>query len=157
MARASVSTPNLDELQAICGMVAGEAIAIADAARRLIEDRGSGPILVTGVRSSGAAIIPTDGSAMATGDLLFDLLYHRGDRGPSQQWYAERIETDDDHGTGCTLSSAIAVGLGRGLPLGQAIDQARIYVRAALKASPGLGHGHGPMGHGLGRTWFGDN
>jgi hydroxymethylpyrimidine/phosphomethylpyrimidine kinase len=62
-------------------------------------------------------------------------------------WRSERIETRHTHGTGCTLSSAIATLLGKGLPLEQAISEAREFVRAALLAAPGFGSGHGPMGH----------
>ena len=62
-------------------------------------------------------------------------------------WRSERIRTRHSHGTGCTLSSAIATLLGRGLPLEEAIGEAREFVRAALLAAPGFGAGHGPMGH----------
>jgi hydroxymethylpyrimidine/phosphomethylpyrimidine kinase len=62
-------------------------------------------------------------------------------------WRGPRIETRHTHGTGCTLSSAIATLLGQGLPLEDAIDGARRFVRAALEAAPGFGAGHGPMGH----------
>ena len=62
-------------------------------------------------------------------------------------WTASRIATRHNHGTGCTLSSAIATGLGAGLPLEEAITRGRCFVRAALKAAPGFGAGHGPMGH----------
>jgi hydroxymethylpyrimidine/phosphomethylpyrimidine kinase len=62
-------------------------------------------------------------------------------------WRSPRIETRHTHGTGCTLSSAIATLLGRGLPLEQAIAEAREFVRRALLAAPGFGTGHGPMGH----------
>jgi hydroxymethylpyrimidine/phosphomethylpyrimidine kinase len=62
-------------------------------------------------------------------------------------WRSPRIETRHTHGTGCTLSSAIATLLGKGLPLEAAIDGARQFVRAALQAAPGFGAGHGPMGH----------
>jgi hydroxymethylpyrimidine/phosphomethylpyrimidine kinase len=66
---------------------------------------------------------------------------------PDMVWTAPRIETRHTHGTGCTLSSAIATGLGRGLPLEPVIAGARDFVRAALLAAPGFGSGHGPMGH----------
>ena len=62
-------------------------------------------------------------------------------------WHGARIATVHTHGTGCTLSSAIATLLGKGLPLEDAIDGARQFVRAALQAAPGFGAGHGPMGH----------
>jgi len=62
-------------------------------------------------------------------------------------WQAPRIATRHTHGTGCTLGSAIATGLGAGLGLVPAIEQARAFVRAALEAAPGFGAGHGPLGH----------
>jgi hydroxymethylpyrimidine/phosphomethylpyrimidine kinase len=62
-------------------------------------------------------------------------------------WHSPRIDTRHTHGTGCTLSSAIATLLGKGLPLEQAITEAREFVRQALLAAPGFGAGHGPMGH----------
>ncbi|KRA81216.1 bifunctional hydroxymethylpyrimidine kinase/phosphomethylpyrimidine kinase [Altererythrobacter sp. Root672] len=62
-------------------------------------------------------------------------------------WRSPRIDTRHNHGTGCTLSSAIATCLGQGQPLEEAIAQAREFVRAALIAAPGFGAGHGPMGH----------
>ncbi len=58
-----------------------------------------------------------------------------------------RIHTRHTHGTGCTLSSAIATYLGKGLPLPEAVDRARLFVRSALRAAPGFGAGHGPLGH----------
>ena len=62
-------------------------------------------------------------------------------------WRSARIDTRHTHGTGCTLSSAVATLLGRGLPLEDAIGEAREFVRKALDAAPGFGAGHGPMGH----------
>ena len=58
-----------------------------------------------------------------------------------------RIDTRHTHGTGCTLASAIATGLGEGLDIVEAIERARAFVRAALLAAPGFGKGHGPLGH----------
>jgi hydroxymethylpyrimidine/phosphomethylpyrimidine kinase len=62
---------------------------------------------------------------------------------------AERVATDNTHGTGCTLSSAIAAGLAKGLSLAEAVREAKAYVTAAIKASDQLaiGHGHGPVHH----------
>jgi hydroxymethylpyrimidine/phosphomethylpyrimidine kinase len=59
----------------------------------------------------------------------------------------DRVDTRHNHGTGCTLSSAIATFLAKGVPLEQAIAQGRRFVRSALEAAPGFGAGHGPMGH----------
>ena len=145
LSRAAVSTPNLDELAALTGQAVDGEEAIAEAAAHLIEDRGAGAILATGVRGRDAA-----GETLS--DLLFEL---RDEEWRETRWSDTRIDTDQDHGTGCTLSSAIACGLAAGRLLPDAIGFARLYVRAALAAAPGLGRGHGPMGHGLGRAHFG--
>ncbi len=71
--------------------------------------------------------------------------------GSSLRFEGSRIDTRHTHGTGCTLSSAIATFLGMGLPLPEAIDRARGFVRSALRAAPGFGAGHGPLGHGQAR------
>ena len=62
-----------------------------------------------------------------------------------------RIHTRHTHGTGCTLSSAIATYLAKGLPRPAAVDRARLFVRSALRAAPGFGAGAGPLGHGEAR------
>jgi hydroxymethylpyrimidine/phosphomethylpyrimidine kinase len=80
-----------------------------------------------------------------TGPTVVDRLLTRD--GEIARWEDSRIETTSTHGTGCTLASAIATGLGQGLPLTEAIERARRFVRAALLAAPGLGRGHGPLGH----------
>lgn len=130
MRRSAVSTPNLDELAALSGAALRDEAAITHAAVRLIE-QGSGPILTTGTGITPGRLT----------DLLFDADDER------QSWQAERIDTIHDHGTGCTLASGIATGLGQGMALPDAIGRAREFVRAALLAAPGLGQGHGPMGH----------
>ncbi len=66
---------------------------------------------------------------------------------PDAVWSEARIVTKHTHGTGCTLSSAIALHLARGLPLEEAVAEARRFVRAALMAAPGYGLGNGPLGH----------
>ena len=83
------------------------------------------------------------------GDRIEDLLMIPGDNPHS--FTAQRIATRHTHGTGCTLSSAIALFLGRGLALPEAVDRARSFVRSALRAAPGYGAGQGPMGHALAR------
>ncbi|WP_278359431.1 bifunctional hydroxymethylpyrimidine kinase/phosphomethylpyrimidine kinase, partial [Thermus thermophilus] len=51
------------------------------------------------------------------------------------------------HGTGCTLSAAIAALLAKGRPLAEAVAEAKAYLTRALKTAPSLGHGHGPLDH----------
>jgi len=67
-------------------------------------------------------------------------------------WRFPRIATRHTHGTGCTMASAIATLLGKGMDLVPAIEGARDFVRAALLAAPGFGKGHGPLGHGQALT-----
>jgi hydroxymethylpyrimidine/phosphomethylpyrimidine kinase len=81
----------------------------------------------------------------APGDVVEDRLVVPGEAPIA--WTAPRIATRHTHGTGCTLSSAIATRLGAGAPLPDAIATARAYVRAALAAAPGFGCGYGPLGH----------
>jgi hydroxymethylpyrimidine/phosphomethylpyrimidine kinase len=78
------------------------------------------------------------------GDEIVDRLLSPA--GPGREWRSQRIDTTDTHGTGCTLASAIAVGLGEGMALDEAVERARLYVRAAIAAAPGFGGGHGPLG-----------
>lgn len=80
------------------------------------------------------------------GDTIIDRLVSNG--AEIARWENGRILTPHTHGTGCTLASAIATGLGQGMSLEPAIDRARLFVRLALRDAPGLGAGHGPMGHG---------
>lgn len=116
---ATLTTPNLPELEALGGRAT------------LLEKRY--PLLIKG--------------GHAEGDQIIDRL----DLAPDQsfEWTDSRIETRNTHGTGCTLASAIATGLGQGLLLQQSVERARLFVRLALHDAPGLGQGHGPMGHGM--------
>jgi hydroxymethylpyrimidine/phosphomethylpyrimidine kinase len=117
MKRAALTTPNVPELAALGG-------AEAMAAREVVYLAKGGD---------------------APGDTVFDRLVRPGLQ--TLEWSAPRIETRHSHGTGCTLSSALATELGRGRALPEATEIARAFVRAALAAAPGLGAGHGPMGH----------
>lgn len=117
MALATLTTPNVPELAALGG----------DAA----------------MAARGIAYLAKGGDA--TGRVVEDRLVVPG--ASPRLWHAPRIATRHSHGTGCTLSSAIATELGRGASLEQAVERARAFVRAALLAAPGLGGGHGPMGH----------
>ncbi len=101
------------------------------------------------VRALGPALLVKGGHA--EGPLVTDRLV--ADAGETL-WTNPRIETRHAHGTGCTLASGIATGLGQGMPLDAAIARAIAFVRAALAQPPGLGAGHGPMGHALGVSPF---
>lgn len=117
MRLATLTTPNVTELEALGGHD-------GMAARRI-------------------AYLAKGGDA--DGDIVEDWLAI-----PGQEplfWQSPRIDTRHTHGTGCTLASAIATGLGDGMGLIEAIVQGREFVRAALLAAPGFGEGHGPMGH----------
>jgi len=137
MAVATLVTPNAPELAALTGLQVGTEAQLEAAAQALAERHG-------------VAVLAKGGHL--PGEDLTDLLALPD--GTIRRWTGKRIETRHSHGTGCTLSSAIAVGLGAGLSLVAAITRARAFVRAALEAAPGLGEGHGPMGHGLGRAHF---
>ena len=117
MKLATLTTPNVHELAALGGREA-----------------------MTG---RGVAYLAKGGDA--EGSEVEDVLVRLGEA--DRTWRSTRIETRHTHGTGCTLSSAIATLLGKGLPLEQAVTEAREFVRKALLAAPGFGAGHGPMGH----------
>ncbi|WP_088181821.1 bifunctional hydroxymethylpyrimidine kinase/phosphomethylpyrimidine kinase [Sphingobium sp. Z007] len=139
---ASVITPNVPELQSLTGMAIVDLDGLEHAAQALR------------VRS-GAVIIAKGGHLPQQAEddrpLIHDLLI---DEDIVAEYSVERIETRHSHGTGCTLASAIAAGLGGGLSLADAVDRAEAFVAAVLAAAPGLGQGHGPMGHALGLTPF---
>jgi hydroxymethylpyrimidine/phosphomethylpyrimidine kinase len=73
-----------------------------------------------------------------------DLLWKDGEG----RWFnGKRIDNPNTHGTGCTLSSAIASNLAKGLPLEEAVSEAKRYISGALAANLDLGKGRGPMNH----------
>ena len=117
MRLAAVTTPNVPELEALGGH---EGMA----ARRI-------------------AYLAKGGDA--EGERVDDVLCLPGQ--PPHVMSGSRIHTTHTHGTGCTLSSAIATFLGMGKPIPEAVDRARLFVRSALRAAPGFGAGHGPLGH----------
>ena len=81
------------------------------------------------------------------GDKVTDTPVRRGRQGRSPGSKAPRLDTTSTHGTGCTLASAVAVGLAQGMGMGDAVARARAYVRRAIETAPGLGRGHGPLNH----------
>ena len=130
--RALVVTPNLPEAAAILGEeVARDEAAIARQAARI---RALGPraVLIKGGHADGAESV----------DILLD-------QEGVERLAAPRVATRNTHGTGCTLSSAIAAGLAKGRSLREAIADAKRYISAAIGASDQLviGRGHGPVHH----------
>jgi hydroxymethylpyrimidine/phosphomethylpyrimidine kinase len=121
---ATVTTPNVPELQRLAGAAGAE---------------GPGAL----VERHGCAVLAKGGDA--PGDQVADLLV--APDGETTSWTEARIETRHTHGTGCTLASAIAVHLGYGRSLADAVGRARGFVRRALLAAPGFGGGAGPLGH----------
>jgi hydroxymethylpyrimidine/phosphomethylpyrimidine kinase len=100
-----------------------------------------------GMAARGVAYLAKGGDA--EGERIEDVLCLPGK--PPHMMAGTRIHTRHTHGTGCTLSSAIATYLGKGLPLPEAVDRARLFVRSALRAAPGFGAGSGPLGHAAAR------
>ncbi len=97
------------------------------------------------LRESGPAAVLLKGGHLA-GDMVFDVL---ATADGIEVFEAPRIVSRHTHGTGCTLASAIATGLAQGRSLRDAVLRARAFVREAIAAAPRLGHGHGPLGHGV--------
>ena len=100
-----------------------------------------------GMTARGVAYLAKGGDT--AGERVEDVLVLPGET--PHVMSASRIHTRHTHGTGCTLSSAIATYLAKGLPLPEAVDRARLFVRSALRAAPGFGAGNGPLGHGEAR------
>lgn len=149
---ATVATPNTLELSALAQRPIDDELSQACAADLIMARTGCPAILAKGGHLRlGGETYGTDEAGTAcrydNATRVFDFLYCSTSDGWSEMnWDAERIDTPHTHGTGCTLASAIATGLGAGMPLDQAIAHARLFVRASLQRAPGLGHGHGPMG-----------
>jgi hydroxymethylpyrimidine/phosphomethylpyrimidine kinase len=79
------------------------------------------------------------------GSLIVDVL--ADESGGVETFETPRIATSSTHGTGCTLASAIAVGIAQGLSVREAVVRARAYVVEAIRTAPGFGRGHGPLNH----------
>ncbi len=130
--KALLVTPNLPEAAALLDEpVAVDEAGMRDQAARIL---GLGPrgVLVKGGHAEGAESV----------DILVDA-------SGMIRFASPRVDTRNTHGTGCTLSSAIAAGLAKGVPLHEAVEQAKAYMNGAIRASDQLqiGHGHGPVHH----------
>ena len=126
---ATVVTPNLDEARILTGLPIEAPSDLADAARALL-DLGARAALVKGGHFEEHEAV----------DLL---LTQEGEH----TWSRLRLHTSAGHGTGCTLSAALAAGLAAGRPLLDAADAAVDFVARALASAPGLGAGRGPINH----------
>ena len=125
---ADVVTPNVPEAEALTGLTITTAADLDEAARRIVS-LGARAALVKGGHLPGPAI-----------DVLWD-------GRQITRFEAVRIDTKHTHGTGCTLSSAIAAQLALGQDLPSACRLAKDYVTRAIAEAPGLGEGHGPLQH----------
>lgn len=125
---ARVITPNLPEAEALCGFSVQNEMEMERAARFLSEQ-------------SGVAVLLKGGHLTGRAD---DLLYE----GREAHWLSgERVSNPNTHGTGCTLSSAIACHLAQGEDLLESVRQAKCYLIGTLKAGLNLGKGNGPLNH----------
>ena len=130
---ATVITPNIPEAEALTGLQITNADSMEEAAHKLYESFHISVLLKGGHRINDAN----------------DLLYTNG----HGIWlHGERINNSNTHGTGCTLSSAIASNLARGFSLEDSVRRSKQYLTDALKAQLDLGHGSGPLDHTLGKT-----
>jgi hydroxymethylpyrimidine/phosphomethylpyrimidine kinase len=130
--QAMVITPNLPEAAALLDAPIARTESDMQAQGEKLLALGAKAVLMKGGHGSGAESV----------DLLIE-------PDAVARLAAERIDTHNTHGTGCTLSSAVAAGLAKGLPLAQAVRDAKAYITAAILASDTLriGHGHGPVHH----------
>ncbi|MEK7408829.1 MAG: bifunctional hydroxymethylpyrimidine kinase/phosphomethylpyrimidine kinase [Acidobacteriota bacterium] len=126
--RAFLLTPNLPEASALTGLVIHDLAGMRQAAECLCR-MGARAVLIKGGHLEDRA----------TDVLLAGNKFH--------EFPAPRIFTPHTHGSGCTYSAAIAAALARGLRLPEAVHLAKSFVTEAIRTSPGLGHGAGPLNH----------
>ena len=125
---ATLITPNIPEAQVLSGMDIRTAEDMERAAKAIYE-------------AYGCAVLCKGGHQLNDAN---DLLYSK----EGARWYhGRRIANPNTHGTGCTLSSAIASNLAKGYSLDEAVERAKAYISGALAAMLDLGKGSGPMNH----------
>jgi len=128
---ARLVTPNAPEAEVLTGKAVSNVDGQRRAAEALLELGANGALVKGGHITDGDRI--TDVLQTTTGEWIFE---------------SPRLETTSTHGTGCTLASAIAAHLARGISLPNSVEQARAYLYGAIENAPGLGGGHGPVDHG---------
>ena len=125
---ATILTPNIPETEVLSGMEVRGPEDMVRAAEKIS-------------RNYHCAVLCKGGHNVSDAN---DLLYRDG----SYRWfYGKRIDNPNTHGTGCTLSSAIASNLAKGFDLDTSVERAKAYISGALGAMLDLGHGSGPMNH----------
>ena len=130
---AQILTPNIPEAEVLSGMTITSEAEMMEAAKVIGDQYGCAVLLKGGHKVNDAN----------------DLLYHEG---TCQWFYGKRIDNPNTHGTGCTLSSAIASNLAKGFPMDVSVERAKAYISGALAAMLDLGKGSGPMNHGFAIT-----
>jgi hydroxymethylpyrimidine/phosphomethylpyrimidine kinase len=130
--QADLLTPNLPEAAALLNLPLARDEHVMEVQAQKLLEFGAKAVLIKGGHGEGPESV----------DLLVD-------PGGCTRFAAPRIATKNTHGTGCSLSSAIAAGLAKGLPLAEAVGQAKQYVTAAIAAADrlGIGSGPGPLHH----------
>ena len=126
---ATLITPNLPEAEYLAGMAIHSQQDMQKAAERILR-LGCKAVLLKGGHLES--------------DQVTDVLVSDGG---VEIFSHPRLQSRHTHGTGCTLASAIATGLAQGMTLTAAVIRGRDYVRKAIENAPGLGKGHGPLGH----------
>jgi hydroxymethylpyrimidine kinase/phosphomethylpyrimidine kinase len=134
---ADVITPNMAEAERLTGSEAQDLDGMKRAARR-IHEMSAAP---KSRRTARRAVLVKGGHM---GDEATDVLF---DGREFHIFRAPKIATRETHGTGCTLSSAIAALLARGCDVPEAVDRAKQYVSEILRAAPDIGHGARPLNH----------
>ena len=126
---ADLVTPNIPEAEVLAGITIRTPDDWREAARRIAAS-GARAVIIKGGHADTPDIV----------DLLFDGVVFT-------EFRHERVPGTSTHGTGCTFSAAIAAQLALGRTVVEAVPLAQAYVAKAIRNAPGLGHGHGPMGH----------
>ena len=129
-AHTTLLTPNIPEAEKLVGHEIKSDEDMKRAAEQLL-DMGPKAILMKGGHMEGSIVI----------DMLVT-------RESTKRFEHPRIFSEHTHGTGCTLSSAIATGLAQNLSLNDSVERALRYVELAIEKAPGFGKGHGPLNHG---------
>lgn len=129
VSRATIVTPNIPEAEALTGMKVQNVDQMVTAGKKLL--------------ALGAQAVLVKGGHLEGNELTDVFLSDEG----VEHFSSRRIRTSHTHGTGCTLASAVACCLARGMELRQSVMSARAYVRNAIKTAPGFGKGNGPLNH----------